>query len=58
MDARIDTLHVDARVIAWTVAVTVAADYAAAIQGITMIALTAAAVGYVIVRETLGIGTA
>lgn len=58
MDARIDTLYVDARVIAWTVAVAVAADHAAAIQGITMIALTAAAVGYVIVREALGVGTA
>lgn len=58
MDAGIDALHIDARMIARAVAVAVAADHAAAIQGIAMIALAAAAVGHVVVREALSIGTA
>lgn len=56
VDAGIDALHVDARVIAWAIAVAVAADHAAPIQRIAMIALAAAAVGHVVVREALGIG--
>lgn len=58
MDAGIDALHVDARMIARTVAVAVTADHAAAIQGIAMIAFAAAAIGHVVVREALGIGAA
>lgn len=58
MNAGIDALHVDARMIAWTVAVAVAADHAAAIQGITMIAFAAAAIGHVVVREAFSIGAA
>lgn len=58
MDAGIDALHVDARVIARAIAVAVAADHAAAVQGIAVIALAAAAVGHMVVREALGIGTA
>lgn len=58
MDAWIDALHVDARMIARTIAVAVAADHAAAVQGIAMIALATAAIGHMVVREAFGIGTA
>lgn len=58
MDAGIDALHVDARVIARAVAVAVAADHAAAIQRIAVVALAATAVGHVVVREALGVGAA
>lgn len=50
--AGINALHIDAGVITWTVAVTVAADDAAAIQRIAVVALAAAAIGYMVVRET------
>lgn len=58
MNTRVDALHVDARMIAWTVAVAVATDHTAAIQRIAMITLATAAVGHVIVREAFGVSAA
>lgn len=54
--AGIDALHVDAGVIARTVAVAVAADYAAAIQRIAVVALATATIGHMVVRETFDVG--
>lgn len=56
--ARVDALHVDAGVIARTVAVAVTANHAAAIQRVAVIALAATAIGNVVVREALGVGAA
>jgi len=51
MHARINALHVNAGVIAWTVAIAVAADDTATIQRIAIIAFATAAIGYMIIRE-------
>lgn len=53
--AGINALHIDAGVIAWTVAIAVAADDAAAIQRIAIVALAAAAIGYMVVREAFSV---
>lgn len=53
--AGIDALHVDAGVIAGTVAVAVAADDAAAIQRTAVVALAATAIGRMVVREAFGV---
>jgi len=54
--AWVDALHVDARVITWTVAIAVAANHAATLQWVAIVTLAAAAVGHVVVREALGVG--
>jgi hypothetical protein len=58
VDAGIDTLHIDASVIARTVAIAVAANNPASIQRIAMVAFAAMAVSHVVVREALGVGAA
>jgi len=56
--AWVDALHVDARVITWTIAVAVAANHATTVQRIAVIALAAATISDVVVREALGVGAA
>lgn len=53
--ARINALHVNAGVIAWTIAIAVAADDTAPIQRIAIVAFAAAAIGYVIIREAFAV---
>lgn len=55
MNARIDALHVDARVIPGTIAVAVAADDTATIQRIAIVAFAAAAIGHVIIGEAFAV---
>lgn len=55
MHARIDALHVDAGVIARTVAIAVTTDDATAIQRIAVVALATATIGYVVVREAFDV---
>lgn len=55
---RINALHIDARVIARTITITVAADHAATVQRIAVVAVAAATVGYMVVGEAFGVGAA
>ena len=55
MDAWVDALHVDARVVAGTVAIAIAPYHFAAIQSISVITLTATTVGFMVVRVTFGV---
>jgi len=56
--AWVDALHVDARMITWTIAIAVAANHATTVQRIAIITLAAATISDMVVRETLGIGAA
>ena len=58
MNARIDTLHVDAGIVSWTIAIAVATDHSATIQRISMIALATSTVGFVVVGEALRVYSA
>lgn len=58
VNAGVDTLHVDARMIPGTISVAVAADNSATIQSISVIALATTAVCFVVVREAFGVHAA
>ena len=58
MNAGIDTLHVDAGIVSWAVAVAVATDHSATIQRISIIALTTSTVGFVVVGEAFRVHSA
>lgn len=58
MDAWVDALHVDARVVARTVAIAIAPYHSATIQSISVITLTATTVGFMVVRVAFGVHAA
>lgn len=58
VDAWIHALHVDARVITWTVAVTVTANHSATVQSVPVVALPAPTIGFMVPGEALGVHAA
>lgn len=58
MNARIDTLHVDAGIVSWTITIAVATDHSATIQRISIIALATPTISFVFVGEALRVYSA